>query len=162
MLRISNFPQLTNHSYRFTVQHESRGTGHEPRASGARICAGGFKKQGQKARIFANFYDFLPIFSLPSQKTCAFGAKTCAFDAKNLEKLAHLCENLRVWLELFSKKPQKTNCSPPAPYQSPHRLGKRPIIRSFLLLNYLSHNSLPSEHNSRQNLHQMPANTPKD
>jgi hypothetical protein len=47
--------------------------------------AGGYKKQGQKAHnftsfckflpIFANFYDFLPIFSVPSQKTCAFGAK---------------------------------------------------------------------------------------
>jgi len=45
---------------------------------------------GKKARIFANFYDFLSIFSLPSQKTCAFGVKTCAFDAKNLEKLARL------------------------------------------------------------------------
>jgi hypothetical protein len=29
----------------------------------------------KKARIFANFCDFLPIFSHCSQKTCAFGAK---------------------------------------------------------------------------------------
>jgi len=42
----------------------------------------GVKKRGQKTRIFANFCDFLPIFSPLNQKTCAFGAKICAFGAK--------------------------------------------------------------------------------
>jgi len=79
----------------------------------SRICAGGVKKQGQKAHffvnfcnflpIFANFYDFLPIFSHSSQKTCAFGAKTCAFDAKNLEKLAHLIRKLARLIRRFAK-----------------------------------------------------------
>jgi len=56
-------------------------------------------------RIFANFYEFLPIFSLPSQETCAFGAKTCAFDAKISEKLAHLVRKLAHLVRIFPQFP---------------------------------------------------------
>jgi len=101
-----------------SVAEVLRATSHAPpaRAFAQGGIKNGVKKRtflnifGKKMRIFANFCDFLPIFSLLSQKTCAFGAKICAFDAKNLEKLAHLVrklarlmrktwKNLRLWCE---------------------------------------------------------------
>jgi len=78
--------------------------GHEPRASSTRICAGGYKKQGQKARIFANFYDFLPIFSLPGQETCAFDSKTSALLKPPLKEHKALQDK---YLQKFLRKAAK-------------------------------------------------------
>jgi len=93
-----------------------------------------FVQGGEKLWKRGHFYDFLIFF--PSQK------------------------NMCIWCEILSKNPQKLTALPQPRIKTLIYSLQQPINCPPLFSNYLSHNSLFSELNTRQNPHLIPTNTP--